>query len=387
MEPLGRSLLLLAALAALAASPAPRLSVSVKPKPTALEAGAAWQPLIRIRQGGRPVVGARPAVAISKAGVRRSVSARSVGRGLYRARVVFPPAGRWAYSVRVGKHTFRFGSVAVRARAVRLVAAGDVVVDADGSLVVADVLGKQVVRLSGTKLTRLARLEFPVEVALDPRGGIAVVTEERRVQHLSSAGVRTIAGTTAPGFSGDAGPATAARLDQPTSIAFDARGNLFITELGGRIRRVDAATGTINTFAGVGGQGFGGDGGPAVRAQLDRPHGLAVAPDGTVYFGDTFNNRIRKVAPDRTISTVAVGLSTPNDVTLDGDGALFATDYGSNRIVRVDPGGAVSPVANADGPNSVAIGADRAIYATERTHPWVLRIDANGTTRLPRRKD
>jgi len=93
-------------------------------------------------------------------------------------------------------------------------------------------------------------VEFPVEVALDPRGGIAVVTEERRVQHISVDGVRTIAGTTAPGFSGDGGPATAARLDQPTSIAYDVRGNLFITELGGRIRRVDGATGTISTFAG-----------------------------------------------------------------------------------------------------------------------------------------
>jgi sugar lactone lactonase YvrE len=387
MEPLGRSLLVIAALVALAASPAPRLSVSVRPKPTALEAGAAWQPVIRIRRGGRPLVGARPAVVISKAGARRSFAARSMGRGLYRARVVFPSAGRWAYSVRLGKRTFRLGSAAVRAPAVRLVAAGDVVVDADGSLVVADVLGNQVVRLTGTRLTRLARLEFPVEVALDPGGGIAVVTEERRVQHISAGGVRTIAGTTTPGFSGDGGPATAAQLDQPTSITYDARGNLFITELGGRIRRVDAATGTISTFAGVGGQGFGGDGGPAVRAQLDRPHGLAVGPDGTVYFGDTFNNRVRKVAPDGTISTVAAGLSTPNDVTLGADGALYATDYGSNRIVQIDPGGVVSSVATADGPNSVALGADRAIYATERTNAWVLRVDpaTGAVTRLPGR--
>ena len=202
-----------------------------------------------------------------------------------------------------------------------------------------------------------------------------------------AAAVRTIAGTTTSGFSGDGGPATAAQLDQPTSIAYDAAGNLFITELGGRIRRVDAASGTITTFAGVGGQGLGGDGGPAIRAQFDRPHGLAVAADGTVYFGDTFNNRVRKVTPDGTVLTVATGLSTPNDVTLGPDGALYATDYGNNRIVRIDPAsGSVATAANASGPNSVAVAPDRTVYATERTNPWVLRIDATtgAVTRLPR---
>ena len=146
MESLGRSLLVMAAFVALAASPAPRLSVSVRPKPKALEAGAAWQPVIRIRRGGRQLVRVRPAVVISKAGARRSLLLARWGAAST-ARVVFPSAGRWAYSVRLGKRTFRLGSAAVRARAVRLVAASDVVVDADGSLVVADVIGNQVVRL------------------------------------------------------------------------------------------------------------------------------------------------------------------------------------------------------------------------------------------------
>lgn len=384
MTPLGPTLLALVLAGAILAAPGPKLSVSAASMPPALAAGSVWQATIRVRRGGAPLAGARPSIVIVKGAARRSFAARPAGRGLYRARVVFPSAGRWAYSARIGKRSFRLGSVSVRAPAVRLVTAGDVVLDGDGSLVVADVLGNQVVRLAGRQLTRLARLEFAVEVALDPRGGVAVVTEERRVQHVSGGGVRTIAGGDSPGFSGDGGVATAARLDQPTAIAYDAAGNLFIAELGGRIRRVDAATGTIATFAGVGGQGFGGDGGPAARAQLDRPHGLAVAADGTVYFADTFNHRIRKVVPDGTISTVATGLSTPNDVTLAPDGALYATDYGNNRVVRIDAGGAVTQVASADGPNSVAVAADRTIYATERTHPWVLRVDPSGTvTRLP----
>lgn len=382
MAPLGPILLALA-LAGVLAAPGPKLSVSAA-KPPALEAGAAWRATIKVRRGGRPALGLRPALVIAKGAARRSFRARPAGRGSYRARVVFPSPGRWTYSARLGKRTFRLGAVTVREPAVHLVAVADVVVDADGSLLVADAQGDQLVRLAGRTLTRLARLEFAIEVALDPRGGVAVVTEERRVQHVSGGRVRTIAGTATPGFSGDGGPATAAQLDQPTAIAYDALGNLFIAELGGRIRRVDAATGTITTFAGIGGQGFGGDGGPAVLAQLDRPHGLAIASDGTVFFADTFNNRLRKVAPDGTISTVAAGLSTPNDVTLGADGALYATDYGSNRIIRIESGGTIRQVATADGPNSVAVAPDRTIYATERNHPWVLRVDpGGGVTRLP----
>jgi sugar lactone lactonase YvrE len=380
MEPFGRSLLAIAAVAVLvAAAPAPKLKVSTS-KPPALAAGTPWQATVRVR----PAVDARVSVVVTKGSAKRTFATRRAGRGVYRARVVFPSAGRWTYSARIGTRSFRIGAVTVRAPAVKLVAAGDVVIDADGTLVVADVLGNQVVRLTGTSLTRLARMEFAVEVARDPRGGIAVVTGERRVEHVAGGSVRTIAGGDRPGFAGDGGPATAALLDQPTAIAYDGAGNLFISELGGRIRRVDAATGTITTFAGVGGQGFGGDGGPATSAQLDRPHGLAVAADGTVYFADTFNNRVRRVAPNGTISTVATGLSTPNDVTLAPDGGLYATDYGSNRIVRIDPGSAIVQVADADGPNSVAVAADGTLYATERTHPWVLRVAPDGTvTRLP----
>ena len=199
--------------------------------------------------------------------MQRTFAARAAGRGSYRANVVFPAAGRWTYAARIGAKRYPLGTATVREAPVRLVASADVVIDRDGSLVVADVQGNQVVRVAGSSLTRLARLEFAVEVALDPRGGVAVVTEERRVQHVGGSGVRTVAGGAQPGFSGDGGPATAALLDQPTSIAYDAAGNLFITELGSRIRRVDAQTGRITTFAGVGGQDFGGDGGPAIAAR------------------------------------------------------------------------------------------------------------------------
>ena len=382
--PAGRALLASgAAVVVLAPLPTP-LSVQLT-KPRAVTAGLAWNATLHVRRHGHPAAGLRPTLVFTRPGLGHSFVAKPAGRGAYRARVLLPSAGRWTAAARIAGHRYALGSVAVVEPPVRLVASADVVIDRDGSLVVADVQGDQVVRVTGSRLERLARLEFPVEVALDPGGGVGVVDLERLVHNVEDGRVTRVAGGAIAGFSGDGGPAVSALLDQPTSLAYDAAGNLFITELGGRIRRVDAQTGRISTFAGVGGQGFGGDGGPANAAQLDRPHGLAVAADGTVYFCDTFNNRIRKVAPNGTMSTIATGLNLPADLTLAPDGRLYSTDYGNNRIVRVEPGGGLTTVATADGPNSVAVAADGTIYATERTHPWILRIDATtgAVTHLP----
>jgi len=107
--------------------------------------------------------------------------------------------------------------------------------------------------------------------------------------------ISTIAGTTARGYAGDGGPALAAVFDAPKEMAIDRDGALLIVDTENHaIRRIDAATGIVSNLAG-GRQGSGGDGGPAERAGLDRPHGAVVGPDGAVYIGDTNNHRIRKV--------------------------------------------------------------------------------------------
>jgi streptogramin lyase len=107
--------------------------------------------------------------------------------------------------------------------------------------------------------------------------------------------ISTIAGTTARGYSGDGGPALQAVFDAPKEMAIDHDGGLLIVDTENHaIRRVSLATGIVTHFAG-GRQGAGGDGAPAERAGLDRPHGAVVGPDGAVYIGDTNNHRIRKV--------------------------------------------------------------------------------------------
>jgi sugar lactone lactonase YvrE len=175
-----------------------------------------------------------------------------------------------------------------------------------------------------------------------------------------------IAGTGAPGFSGDGpGPATSAALNFPAGLALDGSGNLFIADTyNNRIRKV-TPDGMISTVAGVGEEGFSGDGGPAISAHLAYPYGLAVDGAGNLYIADTGNNRIRKVtccvdgAP--VINTVAgngtygsggeygpatsAQLGSPHSVAVDSAGNLFIADLPLHLVRKVTPDGIIHRVA------------------------------------------
>jgi glucose/arabinose dehydrogenase len=153
----------------------------------------------------------------------------------------------------------------------------------------------------------LAQLDGVHGVALRVGGGVVLAdTANDVVRSVSPEGmITTIAGTGAAGFSGDGGPATQARLDAPRGIAALPDGGLLIPDSSNqRIRRV-WPDGTITTVAGTGVAGFSGDGGPATAAQLDLPFGVAVLPGGAFLVADTANSRVRKVRADGTIVTVA----------------------------------------------------------------------------------
>ena len=143
-------------------------------------------------------------------------------------------------------------------------------------------------------------------------GGGYLVTDQsnERVRRVGADGtITTVAGNGTAGFSGDGGPATAAQLDTPNGVAATPDGGLLIADSNShRVRRV-AADGTITTVAGTGVPGFSGDNGPATAAQLNFPDSVAVLPDGGFLIADNDNNRVRRVAADGTISTVA-GIGT-----------------------------------------------------------------------------
>jgi sugar lactone lactonase YvrE len=137
-------------------------------------------------------------------------------------------------------------------------------------------------------------------------------------------------------LTGDGGPAREASLQEPTAIAFDGAGNLYIADRDNHaIRRVDAG-GIITTVAGSGDRGFAGDDGPATEAELSRPQGVAVDGAGNIYISDSENNRIRRVDASGVITTIA-GTGQPG-YSGDGGPALEATIVDPYVLV-VDGGG------------------------------------------------
>ena len=145
-----------------------------------------------------------------------------------------------------------------------------------------------------------ASLHGPRAVEAAPDGTLYILERDGntlRAVEPRTGRIETIAGTGLRGYSGDGGPAAVATFDGPKELALDGESPLIVDTENHAIRRIDLSTGLIATVAGDGAAGGAGDGGPASAAQLDRPHGVAVSPDGTIAIGDTNNHRIRLVSP------------------------------------------------------------------------------------------
>ena len=181
-------------------------------------------------------------------------------------------------------------------------------------------------------------------LAVDSSGNILIGDDQnRRVRKITKDGnINTAAGNGLYRFSGDGGPASSATLYFPSSLLPDPAGNVFISELGqNRIRKV-APDGTISVYAGTGIQGYSGDNGPATKANLSFPSYMTFGPGGNLYFSDSVNSAIRKIDRNGTISTyVSSGTSgifdLPYGIAFDGAGYLIIADSSHNRIRVVDP--------------------------------------------------
>jgi hypothetical protein len=225
--------------------------------------------------------------------------------------------------------------------------------DAAGNLYIADTENHRIRKFTGTTITTVAGdgeqlfsgdgaaatvagLDSPNGVAVDAAGNIYIGdTNNQRIRVVNPAGIiSTLAGNSSKSYAGDGGPAAAASLARPRGLSVDASGNIYVADSdNNRIRLI--ASGKISTAAGNGSQGFAGDGGPAINAELNSPRAPAVQAAGTFAFSDTGNQLVREVRPDAVIHTVAgtVGnqgvaetliLSGPSVVAF-GGGSLTAT--------------------------------------------------------------
>jgi len=205
------------------------------------------------------------------------------------------------------------------------------------------------------QLAAVTQFNFPTALALDTGGNWFVADQGnnrlRRVAHTTQI-VTTVAGTGIQGFNGDGVAATAARLNVPSGVAVDQVGHIFIADsFNHRVRRVDAITGVITTVAGDGTAGSVGDGAPATAAQLNFPLDVAIDESGNILIADSFNNRVRRVDAITGVITTVAGnggagfggdggpaiaaqLDFPVGIALDADHNILVAD-GNNHAVRL----------------------------------------------------
>jgi uncharacterized protein (TIGR03437 family) len=168
-----------------------------------------------------------------------------------------------------------------------------------------------------------AQLNWPHGVALDGSGNLYIGDyDNNRIRKVSSSGIiTTVAGTGTGGFSGDGGPATSAQLYNPNGVVLDGSGNLYFSDFSNnRIRKV-SPSGIITTVAGTGSSGFSGDGGPATSAQLSEPSGLAMDGSGNLFIADENNCRIRLI---QTIGAAALSITTTSPLPQGTAGTAYS---------------------------------------------------------------
>ncbi|MGH9672435.1 MAG: hypothetical protein ACRD44_04590 [Bryobacteraceae bacterium] len=259
-----------------------------------------------------------------------------------------------------------------------------------------------------------AQVANPYGLVTGPDGALYVCEIDNHVIRridLKGGRISTVAGNGRPGYSGDGGPALQASLNQPYEIRFDRAGNMFFVEMQNHIvRRVDRKTKIITTVAGSGAPGFGGDGGPAVKAQLRQPHSIALDQRGRLLICDIGNHRVRRVdlrtgrietwlgtgerkpTPDGAL-VAGTPFNGPRAIDLDPQGNVYLALREGNAVYMINPksgrvhhiagtgekgntgDGGPANLARLNGPKGIAYAPDGSIYLADTENHTIRRID------------
>ncbi len=260
---------------------------------------------------------------------------------------------------------------------------------------------------------RLATLDNPFGVIRGPDGALWFCEYTgQRIRRIARDGtISTLAGTGAKGYTGDGGPALQATFNLPHEIRFDARGNLFVADMANHaIRRIDLRTGVITTLAGDGQPGYSGDGGPALKARFRQPHSIQFDRAGHLYVCDIGNHVIRRIDAATGIISTFAGTGKPGDtpdgapiagtplrgprsLDFDREGNLWLATREGNQVFRLDPlRGTIHHVAGTgkkgftghggpardatlSGPKGIAVDADGNVWLADTESHSVRMID------------
>lgn len=258
-----------------------------------------------------------------------------------------------------------------------------------------------------------AQVNNPFGLVRGPDGALYFCdTDNHRIRKIAADGrISTVAGSGARGYSGDGGPALEAKMNEPYEVRFDPAGDLFVVERASHtVRRIAMRTGIISTIAGTGIEGFSGDDGPAVKAQLKQPHSIGIDRAGDVYTCDILNHRIRKVTMSTGIISTFAGtgekkptpdgaaiagtpLNGPRALDFDAAGNLWLALREGNAIYRLDlkagtihhaagtgksgftGNGGPARTATLSGPKGISIAPDGDVYFADTESHTIRRIE------------
>lgn len=251
----------------------------------------------------------------------------------------------------------------------------------------------------------VARFSTPEGVAVDAQDNVYVAdAENSSIRKITPAGVvSTLAGNGTNGLVNGTG--TAARFYAPVDVALDKQNNLYVADAKNHCIRKITPAGAVSTLAGTGVAGFAD--GPAASAQFDTPNGIAIDDQNVIYVADYGNYRIRKITPGGVVSTLAgtgqsgfadgagskAQFTSPEGLTLDAQGQLYVADFVGNRIRKITPDGTVSTLAGTgvngyvDGPGNTAqfggitgvtIDAHGDLYASDLSNNCIRKITVLG---------